>query len=113
MKGQKLQWSIQSDFRMSSEKKQMDAERLREKAGRDIYRFLREYYLPAVIDIEEYSFPAHENELYDTFRIEATVTPVIHQHVTIFDNSHSSYGLRPPSRLKRLWWKVLRMIRRG
>jgi len=50
-------WSIETDFRVPPEKKEIDAHSLRRRAGAELYHFLLQYRLPAVVDIEEKSIP--------------------------------------------------------
>jgi hypothetical protein len=66
----------------------------RRQAGNKLYEILYSQKLPAVVDIEEISMPAPQGDMYSMYRpehelrIEITVTPVQHRHVTI---AHADY----------------------
>lgn len=85
----------------------------RRKAGNELYNILYSQKMPAVVDIHEKVIPARDSfgNLYpeNELRIEITVTPVQHHHVTI---THADMDLnyRASTLLAQLKWKVKRFI---
>lgn len=89
MEGKRFAVSIKTPMGAPSEYAAHALEAGRRKAGNELYNILWGYKLPAVVDIEEISKPAHPVDFYNTYRpeneliIEITVTPVQHHHVVM------------------------------
>ena len=89
MNGNKYSVSIKTRVGASPEEAAYHLEAGRRQAGNELYKILYSQKLPAVVDIEEISIPAPQGDYYNMYRpenelrIEITVTPVQHRHVTI------------------------------
>jgi len=90
MNGNKYSVSIKTRVGASPEEAAHHLAAGRRQAGNELYNILYSQKLPAVVDIEEISIPAPQGNFYSPYfpnenelRIEITVTPVQHRHVTI------------------------------
>ncbi len=94
MNGNKYSVSVKTRIGASPEEVSYHLEAGRRHAGNKLYEILYSQKLPAVVDIEEISVPAPQGDMYSMYRpenelrIEITVTPVQHRHVTI---AHADY----------------------
>jgi len=94
MNGNKYSVSIKTPVEAPPEYAAHQLEAGRRQAGNELYKILYSQKLPAIVDIEEISMPAPQGDMYSTYRpehelrIEITVTPVQHRHVTI---THADY----------------------
>lgn len=95
MNGNKYSVSIKTRVGASPEEAAHHLAAGRRQAGNELYNILYSQKLPAVVDIEEISIPAPQGNYYSPYfptenelRIEITVTPVQHRHVTM---AHADY----------------------
>ena len=94
MNGNKYSVSIKTPVEAPPEYAARQLEAARRRAGNELYKILYSRKMPAVVDIEEISIPAPQGDMYSVYRpehelrIEITVTPVQHRHVTI---AHADY----------------------
>ena len=116
MNGQKYTVTQKTDTRLPAEYKFHVRETTRREAGNKLYGILLENKLPAVVDIEEATereYGAVDYFPSDVFRIDITVTPVQHRHVTWarMDELNNVYSVRPVSlkaKMKRFFQKLTR-----
>jgi hypothetical protein len=85
------------------EYKQHAVEATRRKASNELYNILYSFKLPAVVDIEEISYPStDERPYYDTFdrtsefRIVMTVNPVQYRHIEMAVMPELDYRIFAP-----------------
>lgn len=90
MNGNKYSVSIKTPVEAPPEYAAHQLEAVRRQAGNELYKILYSQKLPAVVDIEEISIPAPQGNFYSPYfqnenelRIEITVTPVQHRHITM------------------------------
>ena len=117
MNGNKYSVSIKTRVGASPEEAAYHLEAGRRQAGNELYKILYSQKLPAVVDIEEISIPAPQSDYYSMYRpehelrIEITVTPVQHRHVTIAHADLESAQHRV-QRTAGTWRKILNFVGR-
>lgn len=93
--GNKYSVSVKTRVGASPEEAAYHLEAGRREVGNKLYNILYSQKLPAVVDIEEISIPATQGNFYNPYfpnknelRIEITVIPVQHRHITM---AHADY----------------------
>ena len=117
MNGNKYSVSIKTPVEAPPEYAARKLEAGRRQAGNELYKILYSQKLPAVVDIEEISIPAPQGDYYSMYRpehelrIEITVTPVQHRHVTIAHADLES-AQQSVQRTAGTWRKILNFVGR-
>ena len=124
MSGNKYSVSIKTRVGASPEEAAHHLAAGRRQVGNELYNILYSQKLPAVVDIEEISIPAPQGNYYSLYsptenelRIEVTVTPVQHRHVTMthaeyeFNQYRTHWMPRLASKIRGLAYRLLMSLR--